>query len=401
MSLVTGSDSRAAMRNPRASSAPPAPEAASAWQVELREAVRAAKQGDLFVPKDAPESVDITRERSRFPMLVPGNYAKLIDWSNPADPLRRLVTPSAAETDSDGKLDSSGEETSTVVRGLQHKYAQTGVIIVNQACAAHCRYCFRRRLMSVDVMTRESIADLEPALIYLRNQTEIDNVVLSGGDPLVSGTIRLRRLMTALAAIPHLRLLRISTKIPAFLPSRIAQDPALLELLSELSQKTNILVHCHFDHPREISPSTTEALTQLRRSGVMLSSQIALMRGVNDDHQVLRKLFTELHARGVTPHYLFHPRPVRHATHFQLPILEGMALIERLRDQCSGPVKHFRYVMVVPDGKLELIGIDKRGPKPTLVAKWQQIRRGLTKPKLGFQTLSKETMWWDGAPDTS
>ncbi|MBW4531534.1 MAG: KamA family radical SAM protein [Aphanothece saxicola GSE-SYN-MK-01-06B] len=365
------------------------------WQDELSSGLRQARalaadpSGPWLPEADQPA---VAAARERFPFLVPTGYADLIDWNDPGDPLRQLLMPTAAEDSTNGSLDTSGEALSTIVPGLQHKYEQTAVFLLTEACAGHCRYCFRRRLMSRDVMTKETIEDLEAAVAYVAAHPEVENVLLSGGDPMICSTRRLERLFEALSPIRHLWQLRISTKLPAFLPSRFSTDPALLALLHRLRTRFQIVVQCHFDHPREITPAAERAIEALRESGCLLTAQIPLMKGVNADVDVLTELFKRLHRLGVLPQYLFHPRPVQHATHFQLPLLDGLALVEAVRRRCNGPVKRFRYILTHADGKLELIG-QLPGRDGELVCRWHQVRRGITREGLHLAQITPETTW--------
>ncbi len=334
----------------------------------------------------------IIAAKDRFPFMVPVDYARLIDWQNPTDPLRQLLLPSVDEDNEEGSLDTSGENLSTIVPGLQHKYEQTAVLIVTQACAGHCRYCFRRRLMSRDVMVKETIEDLQEAIAYIQQHPEIDNVLLSGGDPMICSTRRLSNLLTALAAIPHIWQIRISTKLPAFLPSRFTTDPELLEVLRTFQSRFQIVFQCHFDHPREITSEAEQAIAALRQTGCMLTAQIPLMQGVNHQVEVLTQLFQQLHRLGVLPQYLFHPRPVKHATHFQLPILAGLAIVDAARQRCNGSVKRFRYILTHTDGKLELVG--HLPDQPTqLVTRWHQVRRGSDRHGLMIAPITPTTVW--------
>ncbi|WP_414587373.1 KamA family radical SAM protein [Scytonema sp. PCC 10023] len=364
------------------------------WKEELIESLRRSHQAEDWLPLSPAERDRVTQAKQSFPMMVPLGYAELVDWQNPDDPLRQLLLPSESEKDKSGSLDTSGEEISTVVQGLQHKYDQTAVLIVTQACAGHCRYCFRRRLMSRDVLVKETIEDLKEAIAYIAEHPEIDNVLLSGGDPMISSTRRLANLFAAIASIPHIWQIRISTKLPAFLPSRFTTDPELLNVLHQYKSRFQIVIQSHFDHPREITPASIRALEALQQAGCLLTSQIALMKGINDSPNTLTELFKRLHRYGVIPQYLFHPRPVKHATSFQLPIVEGMQLIEAVRQRCSGPVKRFRYILTHEDGKLELVGILPGSPMQ-LVAKWQQVRRGLDKSGVMLVPIDEKTCWME------
>lgn len=339
----------------------------------------------------------IISAKDRFPFMVPVDYARLIDWQDPADPLRQLLLPTADEDEAEGSLDTSGESLSTIVPGLQHKYAQTAVLIVTQACAGHCRYCFRRRLMSRDVMIKETIEDLQVAIAYIQQHPEIDNVLLSGGDPMVCSTRRLANLLAALSPIAHLWQIRISTKLPAFLPSRFTTDPELLDLLRAYQSRFQIVFQCHFDHPREITPEAERAIAALRETGCVLTAQIPLMRQVNHQVETLTQLFLQLHRLGVLPQYLFHPRPVKHATHFQLPILEGLKIVETVRQRCNGSVKRFRYILTHADGKLELVGHLPHQPTQ-LVTRWHQVRRGSDRHGIMLATIAPQTLWLEDEP---
>lgn len=361
------------------------------WKEELIESLKLSHQAEDWLAISPSERHRIVEAKQSFPMMVPVGYAKLVDWQNPDDPLRQLLLPSEWEKDEFGSLDTSGEELSTIVQGLQHKYTQTAVLIITQACAGHCRYCFRRRLMSRDILVKETIEDLQEAIAYIREHPEIDNVLLSGGDPMICSTRRLANLFTAIARIPHIWQIRISTKLPAFLPSRFTTDPELLDVLHQYKSRFQVVFQCHFDHPREITPAAIRALENLQNAGCLLTSQIALIKGINDSPDTLTELFKRLHRYGVIPQYLFHPRPVKHATHFQLPIVKGMQVVEAVRQNCSGPVKRFRYILTHEEGKLELVGIV---PTPMqLVAKWQQVRRGLDKSGIMFVPIDEQTAW--------
>ena len=362
------------------------------WRDELIESLKLSSSAEDWLSLNDSDKQRVNSAKQRFPVMVPVGYADLVNWENPSDPLRQLLIPSDDEESDIGSLDTSGEEFSTVIPGLQHKYEQTAVLIVTQACAGHCRYCFRRRLMSKDVMVKETIEDLQEAISYIKQHPEIDNVLLSGGDPMVCSTRRLANLLAALSQIPHIWQIRISSKLPAFLPSRFTTDSELLSVLNQYNSRFQIVFQCHFDHPREITPLAEIALFNLRKAGCLLTSQIALMRGVNAEVDTMTELYKWLLRLGVIPLYLFHPRPVKHATHFQLPIIEAMNLVEAIRQNCNGSVKRFRYILTHSDGKLELVGL-MEGLPMQLVARWHQVRRGLDKSGLMVVDIDENSVW--------
>lgn len=168
------------------------------WKEELIASLKRSQQVEEWLPLSSEERLRVSQAKLSFPMMVPLGYGDLVDWQNPDDPLRLLLLPSMWEDNETGSLDTSGEESSTVLQGLQHKYSKTSVFIVTQACAGHCRYCFRCRLMSRDVLTKETIEDLKEAIAYIAAHPEIDNVLLSGGDPMICSTRRLANLFAAM-----------------------------------------------------------------------------------------------------------------------------------------------------------------------------------------------------------
>ena len=362
------------------------------WRVELNQGLALARRAHEELPVSIGDRDVLKRAADQFPMMVTPSYSELIDWADPDDPLRKLLLPTTDEQESGGQVDTSGEFESTVAQGVQHKYAQTAVFLMNQACAGHCRYCFRRRLLVKDDYTNESVDDLDDAFAYVRNHPEIDNVLLSGGDPFIVSNRRFGRVIDALASIDHVRQLRISTKLPAFLPSRFTSDETLMGLLADASDRFQVVVQCHYDHPRELSEASLDALRALSDAGCVLTSQVALMPGINDDPGVLSELFHRMHYAGALPQYLFHPRPVKHAMHFKLPVLKGLGIVEAARSQMSGPVKRFRYVQTGSDGKLELVGALDNGQ---VVVRWQQLRMGLDARPTAVVAVNDDTAWID------
>jgi KamA family protein len=209
-------------------------------------------------------------------------YYNLINWDDPKDPLRRLVIPSEDELNPTvGKLDACNEASYTPVRGCQHKYSDTAILLVNEVCGAYCRYCFRKRLFMND--NNDATLNCEEGLEYIAEHEEITNVLLTGGDPLIMSTGRLEPIINAAASIPHVRIIRIGTKMAAFNPHRIVDDMSLLRLIKEYCNKqTQIYIVNHFDHPREVTPTAQEAIRRLRKVGAQTLNQCPIVRGVND-----------------------------------------------------------------------------------------------------------------------
>jgi lysine 2,3-aminomutase len=294
----------------------------------------------------------------RFPLRVNDYYLSLIDWADPHDPLRRLIIPHAGELEPWGVLDASHEGDYTVAAGLQHKYTHTAVLLCNETCGGFCRYCFRKRLFMNG--NDEVRIDAEPALRYIAAHPEITNVLLTGGDPLLLSTRRLRGILRGLRAISHVQIIRIGSKLPAFDPWRISGDPELLAVLGEHSTPDKrIYLMTHFDHPRELTRPALEAIDALLRQGVICANQCPLIRGVNDNPAVLSELFRRLSWIGCPPYYLFQGRPTAGNAPYRIPLVEGWEIYRTTLRQGSGLAQRARFVMSHHTGKIEIFNIDE------------------------------------------
>ena len=286
-------------------------------------------------------------------------YLSLIDWSDPKDPIRRLVIPHERELSEWGQLDASSESKITVRKGVQHKYGSTVLLLVNEVCGAFCRYCFRKRLFLNG--NDEVTYDLAPGLEYIREHKEVNNVLLTGGDPMILQTPKLRTILGALREIDHVRIIRIGTKMPAFNPFRFLNDDALIELLRAYSQpERRIYLMCHFDHPRELTSEAREAINRVIQAGVICVNQNPIIRGISDDAEVMTELWNELSYMGVAQYYIFQGRPTAGNEPYEVPIVEAYRKIEQAKKKCSGLAKRIKYCMSHESGKVEIIGVDHR-----------------------------------------
>lgn len=289
----------------------------------------------------------------RYAFRANDYYLGLIDWKDPNDPIRRIVIPQEGELEAGGRLDASGEAVNYVAPGCQHKYADTALLMVNEVCGANCRFCFRKRLFMQG--NEEVRIDPAPGLEYIRKTPSITNVLLTGGDPLLLSTRRLGRIIEELRKIEHVRIIRIGSKMPAFNPYRILDDPELLELLDRNSgPRGRIYVMAHFNHPRELTPVARQALDALHRAGVMLVNQTPLLRGINSDPDVLAELIAELSWMGVPPYYFFQCRPTVGNKPFEMPIVEGWKILTEAMTKVSGLARRARLAMSHSSGKVEV-----------------------------------------------
>ncbi len=327
------------------------------WRDELRKNITEIKHLKEYTDLTPKEERRLKRVIDRHPMSITRYYMSLIDWNVPDDPLRKMVIPSVEELNISGMFDTSGEMENTKMPGLQHKYSQTALILSTNRCTTYCRYCFRKRL--VGLPTEEILRRFSNAIRYIEFHKEINNVLISGGDPFILPTKVLARFLEGLSAISHLDFIRFGTRVPVTFPDRILQDDEFLSLLKKYSRKDRkIYVVSQFNHPREITEDSINAINRLLCNGVIINNQTVLLRGVNDNPDTLAELMRKLVNIGVSPYYVFQCRPVKRVKRqFQIPLYEGYKIIENTKKTLDGHSKRFRYIMAHRSGKIEIVGI--------------------------------------------
>jgi lysine 2,3-aminomutase len=302
------------------------------------------------------EKARLRRVAQKFVFRANEYYLSLVDWTDPDDPIRRLVVPNENELEEWGRLDASYEAEYTVVPGLEHKYGSTALLLVNDVCGAYCRFCFRKRLFMDG--NDEVVRDVSRGLRYIREHEEISNVLLTGGDPLIISTSRLERVIRPLRDIEHVRIIRIGTKMPAFNPMRITNDPSLLEMIARYSSfDRRIYIMAHFNHPVELTDVAIEGLGLLQQAGATVVNQTPMIAGINDDPAVLSELFNKLSYIGVPPYYVFQCRPTEGNRTFSVPVERAYEIFEQARMNGSGLAKRARLVMSHRTGKIEIVGM--------------------------------------------
>ena len=267
-----------------------------------------------------------------FPLVVPRDFLALMEPGNPKDPLLRQILPVTEEEDIKVGfgVDPVGDLANQTAAGLLQKYHGRALFVTTGLCAVNCRFCFRRHFPYKE-LPRE-FAEWEPALKLLAVDTSIREVILSGGDPLTLTDDRLARLAAELSEIKHIKRLRIHSRLPIVLPSRI--DDRLLAWLTGIRLQPIMVVHAN--HPNELGAGCSAAIARLVDSGVLVLNQAVLLRGVNDDVHTLEKLSSRLIDLRVIPYYIHQLDSVRGAAHFEVPEREGLDLIERLRSRLPG-----------------------------------------------------------------
>ena len=301
------------------------------------------------------EKAGLKEVTDKFAFRSNDYYLSLIDWNDPDDPIRTIIIPGLQELNEWGRLDPSDEKTYSVMPGLEHKYNSTALLLVSNVCEGICRYCFRKRVF----INRQSeyLQDLPGAIQYIKEHHEITNVLLTGGDPLTLNASKLENIIRPLRDIEHVGIIRIGTKVPAFNPYRIIEQPALLDLIEKYStDQKKIYIITHFLHPRELTDVAMKAVSLLQNAGAVIANQTPLIKGANDDPDVLAELLAKLSFIGAAPYYIFQCRPALGNRPFTVPIEQGYEIVEQAKARVSGLAKRVRFVMSHATGKIEIIG---------------------------------------------
>ena len=309
---------------------PDAPNELPDWRVAMKRAVRCSDElrRRVHLPTDA----DAATAHDVFPTFVPLEYLSRIRTGDPADPLLLQVLPTRRENrpDPESSADPVGDREALAAPGLLHKYDGRALLVATGACGVHCRYCFRREFpYSQDSLAKN---DSQAALDYIRSRPEIDEVLLSGGDPLTLVDERLHDLIQQVESIQHVRRLRIHSRMPVVIPQRMT--PALIDMLTR-GRLTSWMV-VHINHPQEIDRFVTSALARMIDAGIPVLNQSVLLRGINDDAKTLIELSRRLVDLRVQPYYLHQLDRVHGASHFDVPVQRGRELVRKMRAALPG-----------------------------------------------------------------
>lgn len=315
------------------------------WQQMIRDSVHSVDQiAERFnLDKKVAEDLD-----EFFQARINPYYLSLIRY--PGDPIWLQSVPDGIELDDmDGFEDPLNEDAMSPVPNITHRYPDRCLFLVTSQCGMYCRFCTRKR--KVGDSGKISMKELESAFNYIEQHTEIRDVILSGGDPLMLTDTMLEKILKRLRTIQHVEIIRLGTKMPCVLPHRIT--PALCEMLKKYHP---IYINTHFNHPWEITEESTKACTMLANAGCPVQNQAVLMKGVNDDAEVLMELFQKLLKIRVKPYYLFMADETKGASHFRTSIQTGLDIMNKLRGHTSGlAIPHFVIDAPGGGGKIPLI----------------------------------------------
>ncbi|MFT5683558.1 MAG: lysine 2,3-aminomutase [Myxococcota bacterium] len=313
------------------------------WRWQLRNQYRTRTQLEAVFPLTGEERAAIDLLTDRFQLGITPYYLSLMDPDDPDCPIRRQAIPRLAEgiTHPGESADPLAEERDMPVPGITHRYPNRALLYVTHLCAVYCRHCTRRRKVS-NPTTHTPPEKLDAAVRWLADHPEVDDVVLSGGDPLSLSDARLDRLLTQIR--PHVSIIRIGSRHPTTMPQRIT--PALCAVLAK---HPPIFVMTHFNHPRECTPQAARACQMLVDAGCVLSNQTVLMRGINDDVATLDALHRWLLAQRCRPYRLYHCDFTEGVRHFRVPLGHGLELMDALRGPSSGLAMP-EYMVDLPGG---------------------------------------------------
>jgi lysine 2,3-aminomutase len=316
------------------------------WRWQNRQRVRSLDELERMIVLTPAERDALLRHRGSLPIGVTPYYMSLLDPEDAAQPMRRTVIPVADEFlrvrgEADDPL---GEDDTSPVPGLVHRYPDRVLLLVTNFCSVYCRYCTRARM--VGAVGERSIRkhDLEAAIDYIARTPTVRDVLLSGGDPLSLDDERLDWILGRLRRIPHLEFIRIGSKQAAVQPQRIT--PALVRILKRYHP---LWMSLHFTHPDELTPEVAEACSRLADAGIPLGSQTVLLKGVNDDLATMKQLVHGLLRIRVRPYYLYQCDPISGSAHFRTPVEKGLEIIRGLRGHTTGYAVP-TYVIDAPDG---------------------------------------------------
>lgn len=336
------------------------------------------------------EKETIGRIIKRYPLKVTPYYLGLLDKDDPKDPIRKLSIPDPLEDLDDGEEDTSGEASNTVVKGMQHKYSQTVLILSTNNCAGYCRHCFRKRM--VGYCGDEVADDLEAMASYVGSHREINNVLISGGDSFANENDVIKDYLETFSSLDNIGLIRFGTRVPVVMPQRIYEDTKLLSILEEYGKKVQIAVVTQFEHPRELTFEAKKAIHSLIERGVYVRNQAVLLKGVNDDPKVLSDLMNGVVAAGAIPYYIFQCRPVLGVkNHFQVPLAAASGIIKEARSMMNGQARGFRYVLSHPTGKIELIGPEGGD----MIFKYHEAKNNNDQGRIFRVRLDEDKCWLD------
>jgi lysine 2,3-aminomutase len=352
------------------------------WQQELTQCIRTIDQLEQYLPISNREALKVVLKNMR--LSITPHTLKLIDFADPNDPILLMTVPQEAELrmTPEEMIDPIGDETKSPIPFLTHRYADRVLVYASFSCSAYCRFCFRR-FKTGQATPGPSEQDIDQICGYLQSHPEVDEVILTGGDPLTLMDGQLELFLRKLRAISSIIRIRIHTRVPVNLPSRIT--PNLIKIFrSYMDAQRPIFIVTHFNHPRELAKENIEGLASLINAGIVVRNQSVLLHGVNDSVEILQRLFKSLTNIRVVPYYLHQLDLARGTGHFRVPLERGIELMKALQGTVTG-IALPKYVLDIPGGKgktpLQHQYLEKTGKQSYRVENYQGEIFAYSEPK--------------------
>ncbi|MFH1459382.1 MAG: KamA family radical SAM protein [Candidatus Omnitrophota bacterium] len=312
-----------------------------------KKSITTVEQLSKFIDFDSTTQKALNEIVKKYHMLITPYYFSLIkDLKDENDPIRKQCVPMIEELfyNSAEKIDPLGEKATSVTNILVHRYPDRVLLISTSRCFMYCRHCTRKRLWQNNNV-EPTLAEIRSSLDYVRKNESIREIIISGGDPLTLDPERLDWILEEASSIAHIQCIRIGTRTPVVFPERITKS-----LCRILSKYNKLWINIQFNHPREITPESTEACRMLQKCAIPLSNQTVLLKGINDSVAVMKELCQKLQAIRVRPYYIFQCDEVVGASHFRTSIFKGIEIIENMRGHTSGMCIP-KFVVDGPNGK--------------------------------------------------
>ncbi|MCG7927405.1 MAG: KamA family radical SAM protein [Candidatus Thiodiazotropha taylori] len=329
------------------------------WQKELKNNINSIDSLKQYVDLSEDEEKTLREVVDNHPMNIPRYYLSLMDVTKTRDAIRKLALPNEDELVVAGSMgettqDPYGDDKHNKGNGVLHKYPYSALIVATDYCSMYCRHCFRKAI--VGLPNDKTVENFQRAAEYIREHKEITNVIISGGDPLLINTRRIRKILDSLVDIEHINYVRIGTRTPVVYPMRFFDDE-LIEAFSEFNKQKTLYLPTHFNHVSEITDVAKEAVLRIREAGVTVNNQAVFLEGVNDSVEEIEDLMNGLVKIGVNPYYLYQCMPVsRVRHHFQVPLKKGIDIVDQAKERLDGYAKRFKFIMGHDIGKIEICG---------------------------------------------
>ncbi|WP_345991616.1 KamA family radical SAM protein [Sulfurimonas sp. HSL-1716] len=366
------------------------------WWNELKNNINSIDKLKKYMNFRGDEEEKLREVVANHPMNIPRYYLSLIDQDNPDDPIKKLAFPNKEELTVSGSMgettqDPYGDDKHNKGNGILHKYPYSALIVATDYCSMYCRHCFRKAI--VGLPNDKTVENFQNALKYIKEHKEITNVIISGGDPMLIDTPKLKKMLNGLKEIKHVNYVRIGTRTPVVYPLRFFDDE-LMDYLKEFNKVKTLYIPTHFNHINEITEISKEAVLRIREAGITVNNQAVFLKGVNDSAEDIEELMNGLTSIGVNPYYLYQCMPVsRVRNHFQVPLSEGINIVDEAKTRLDGYAKRFKFIMGHDIGKIEIIG--KVDDKLILKHIHSRPEKPKDASKIRVMELTKNAGWLD------